>query len=36
MNDKCSELVTRCFQARTEAHIAHLGTSSYAKHKALN
>ena len=36
MNEKCNELVTRCFQARTEAHIAHLGTTSYAEHKALN
>lgn len=36
MDKKCSELVTRCFQARTEAHISHLGTSSYAVHKALN
>lgn len=36
MNDKCSELVTRCFQARTEAHISHFGTKSYAAHKALD
>ena len=30
------ELVSRCFQARTDAHIAHLTTRSYAAHKALN
>ena len=36
MDNKCSELVTRCFQARTEGHISHLGTSSFAAHKALN
>jgi len=36
MNEKCGELVLRCFQARTEAHIAHLGTNSFAQHKALN
>ena len=34
--DICGELVTRCFQARTDAHIAHLLTKSYAAHKALN
>lgn len=34
--DTCGELVTRCFQARTDAHIAHLLTKSYAAHKALN
>lgn len=32
----CGELVARCFQARTEAHIAHLATRSYAAHKALD
>jgi ribosomal protein S10 len=32
----CGELVARCFQARTDAHIAHLSTKSYAAHKALN
>jgi hypothetical protein len=36
MSEKCGELVTRCFQARTEAHIAHLLTRSYAEHKALD
>jgi len=30
-----SELVMRCFHARTEAHMFHLSTKSYAKHKAL-
>ena len=34
--DKSGELVGRCFQARTEAHIAHLTTKSFAQHKALN
>lgn len=31
-----SELVYRCFHARTNAHILHLSTRSYATHKALN
>lgn len=31
-----AELVMRCFHIRTNAHILHLGTRSYAKHKALN
>lgn len=26
----------RCFHARTTAHVLHLKTTSYAKHKALN
>lgn len=30
------ELILRCFHARTNAHILHLGTRSYAVHKALN
>jgi len=30
------ELVMRCFNARTAAHIMHLKTRSYATHKALN
>lgn len=30
------ELVMRCFHARTNAHILHLKTKSYAVHKALN
>lgn len=34
-NERCGELVAMCFQARTEAHIAHLGTQSYAEHMAL-
>jgi len=38
MADKemCGELTARCFQARTDAHVAHLRTRSYAAHKALN
>lgn len=36
MKSTCGELVTRCFQARTDAHIAHLMTRSFAAHKALN
>lgn len=35
MSEKCGELIARCFQARTEAHIAHLMTNSYAEHVAL-
>ena len=34
--DKAAELVMRCFHARTAAHVFHLGTKSYAEHKALN
>ena len=30
------ELVMRCLHARTTAHVLHLKTTSYAKHKALN
>ncbi len=30
------ELISRCFHCRTEAHIAHLQTKSFAEHKALN
>lgn len=30
-----SELVARCFAARTAAHFAHLSTKSYAAHMAL-
>lgn len=33
---QCAELVVRCFSARTEAHMAHLTTKSYAEHKALS
>lgn len=36
MTERCSELVARCFEARTQAHMAHLTTVSYAEHKALN
>lgn len=36
MTDKlCAELVARCFDARTVAHMAHLRTRSYAQHMAL-
>lgn len=31
-----AELKLRCFYARDEAHTAHLMTTSYAQHKALN
>lgn len=31
-----AELVMRCFEARTAAHLAHLRTRSYAQHKALD
>lgn len=30
------ELVMRCFNARTNAHVLHLQTKSFAAHKALN
>ena len=30
------ELIMRCFHARTNAHVLHLKTTSFAKHKALN
>lgn len=30
------ELILRCFHARTNAHVLHLTTRSYAAHKALN
>ena len=30
------ELIVRCFHARTNAHILHLQTRSYATHVALN
>lgn len=29
------ELIMRCFHARTNAHVLHLTTTSYAKHNAL-
>lgn len=31
-----SELISKLFHSREQAHILHLQTSSYAKHKALN
>lgn len=31
----CAELVARCFDARTVAHLVHLQTRSYAQHVAL-
>lgn len=31
-----SALIAMCFDARTKAHIAHLQTTSYAQHIALN
>jgi hypothetical protein len=37
MNSKLAgELIMRCFSLRTMAHIAHLQTTSYATHMALN
>ena len=30
------ELILHCFHARTNAHVLHLTTRSYAAHKALN
>jgi hypothetical protein len=37
MTDKlAAELVTRLFHARTNSHLQHLMTRSYATHKALN
>lgn len=35
MSAKMGELVMRCFHARTAAHVLHLGSHSYAQHKAL-
>ena len=35
MTHPAAELVTRCFAARTAAHIAHLSTHRYAAHIAL-
>lgn len=29
-------LIAKCFEARTAAHLAHLSTQSYSKHKALD
>jgi len=36
MAKNCGEFVMRCFHARTNAHVLHLQTRSYAVHKALN
>lgn len=36
MSSEAGELVMRCFHARTNAHVLHLKTTSYAAHKALN
>lgn len=33
---QASEFIMRCFHARTNAHVLHLKTRSYAAHKALN
>lgn len=35
MAEVCGELVMRCFHARTNAHVLHLQTKSYAEHVAL-
>lgn len=32
---KAAMLVSRCFNARTQAHVLHLGTKSYSEHMAL-
>lgn len=34
-DNRCAELIARCFDARTVAHFAHLQTRSYAQHVAL-
>lgn len=36
MSTEAGELVMRCFHARTNAHVLHLLTDSFAQHKALN
>ena len=36
MANPAGELIMRCFHARTNAHVQHLQTKSYAAHKALN
>lgn len=36
MANEAAELIMRCFNARTLAHVLHLQTRSYAQHKALN
>ncbi len=35
MAKECAELVARCFAARTQTHLMHLQTRSYAAHMAL-
>jgi DNA-binding ferritin-like protein len=35
MPNPAAELVMKCFHARTNAHVLHLQTDSYAEHKAL-
>lgn len=35
MKHKMTELVLRCFQARTNAHLLHFATRSYSQHVAL-
>ena len=34
--EHCSKLVSYLFHSRTQAHIFHLQTTSFAEHKALN
>lgn len=36
MKQKIAKIIAIMFMSRTYAHMAHLATSSYAKHKALN
>ena len=35
MAKECAELIARCFAARTQTHLLHLQTRSYAAHMAL-
>ena len=35
-SQRAGQLVMTLFHARTAAHVLHLGTKSYAEHKALN
>lgn len=35
-NTLCAEFIVRLFHSRTNAHLQHLMTKSYAAHKALN
>lgn len=32
---KMAEMILRCFQSRTNAHLLHLGTHSFSRHLAL-